>query len=168
MSTAQSITDALAGLDHVQNTPDQWGMGPAHELAALLDLADAVRAAQRARYDEHAHCTGCGAWMKAGHGPGCWVGAAELAEAVPQLGTEHEGYAVRAVVEGQPAEGHLPHWYVAAEGPDGWATWTVVLEHGRLLWVMPHKLSMPEGLPIDRAAALADLADLAERAQIAR
>jgi hypothetical protein len=41
---AQSITDALAGLDHVQSTPDQWGLGPAHELAALRDLADAVRA----------------------------------------------------------------------------------------------------------------------------
>jgi hypothetical protein len=77
---------------------------------------------------------------------------------VPQLGAEHDGRTVRAVVQGQPAEGHLPHWYVAAEGPDGWATWTVVLERGRLRWCMPHKLSMPEGQPIDRAEALADLA----------
>lgn len=40
----QTVADALAGLDHVQNTPDQWGLGAAHELAALRDLADAVRA----------------------------------------------------------------------------------------------------------------------------
>ncbi len=129
-STPQIVTDALAGVDHAQGNPGTFGLGPAHELAALRDLADAVR----------------------------------LAGAVPQLGTEHDGYTVRAVVEGQPAEGRLPHWYVAGEGPEGWASWTVVLEHGRLLWVMPHKLSMPEGLPIDRAAALRDLA---ERAQIA-
>jgi hypothetical protein len=27
------LADALAGVDHAQNTPDQWGQGPAHELA---------------------------------------------------------------------------------------------------------------------------------------
>jgi hypothetical protein len=128
MSTAQSITDALAGLDHAQGDPGTFGLGPAHELAALRDLADAVRAAQRARYDEHAHCAGCGAWMKAGHGPGCWVGTAEQAEAVragqaaPVVGvTEHDGYTVRAVIT---TAGRTSAWFVAAEHPSGkWATW---------------------------------------------
>lgn len=38
---------ALAGVDHTRSTPDEWGMGPAHELAVLRDLADAVRDAQQ-------------------------------------------------------------------------------------------------------------------------
>jgi hypothetical protein len=38
------LADALAGVDYAQNTPDQWGLGRARELAALRDLAEAVRA----------------------------------------------------------------------------------------------------------------------------
>jgi len=80
---------------------------------------------------------------------------------VSQLGTEHNGYAVRAVVAGEVAEGHLPHWYVAAEGPEGWAAWTVVLEYSRLLWTCPSVYAMPSGDPLDRAGALAELAERA-------
>jgi hypothetical protein len=38
------VADALAGVDAVQNGPNGFGQGPARELAALRDLAEAVRA----------------------------------------------------------------------------------------------------------------------------
>jgi hypothetical protein len=171
-TTAQSVADALAGVDHVQNTPDEWGMGPAHELAALRDLADAVRDAQRARYDEHAHCVGCGAWMKAGHGPGCWVGAAEAVRAQPVTPvpgvTMHDGYVVRHVIT---TAGRDAAWFVAAQGGPGfdqrWSTWRVeAFGAGSLDWsiVSYHDgPAGPDGL-YQRASALRDLA---ERAGIA-
>jgi hypothetical protein len=66
--------------------------------------------------------------------------------------TEHLGYVVRAVIEGTRADWQLPSWLVAAEHPGGgWFTWSVVDDHGRLLWCCPGRYG-------DRAAALADLA----------
>ena len=38
-----ALADALAGVDAVQNGPGGFGAGPEHELAALRDLAEAVR-----------------------------------------------------------------------------------------------------------------------------
>jgi hypothetical protein len=78
--------------------------------------------------------------------------------------TEHDGYTVRAVIAGQPEDWQLPHWFAAAEGPEGWAVWTVLDDHGTVLWTMPALHVMPEGTPLDRAGALGELA---ERARIA-
>jgi len=133
--TRTSVAGALAAYDALPRTGPGTGLSEVitpNELDALRALLDAARA--------------------------------ERAAPVPQLGTEHNGYAVRAVVAGEVAEGHLPHWYVAAEGEDGWpvwAVWTVVLEHGRLLWTCPAMHHMPSGDPLDRAGALAELAERA-------
>lgn len=73
--------------------------------------------------------------------------------------TEHGGYVVRAVVQGQrDPSWQLPHWYVAAEHPRrGWITWTVVDQHGLLLFCMPDTHSV-DGREGDQGAALEDMA----------
>lgn len=42
-TSASPLADALAGVDHAQGQPDEFGLGQVHELAALRDLAEAVR-----------------------------------------------------------------------------------------------------------------------------
>jgi hypothetical protein len=49
------LADALAGVDHAQGQPNNFGLGPIHELAALRDLAYAVRAYLPAHPEDGQH-----------------------------------------------------------------------------------------------------------------
>jgi hypothetical protein len=135
-STTPSVADALAAADRVHAHNAAWGSrNNAGELAALRDLADAVRGAQA--------------------GPGPSVTAPPV-PGVSQVG----GYLARAIVT---TAGRDSAWFVAAEWVTGgrfagrWSTWRVEASPGGTLgWSEPRFFADSAD---NRASALRDLAE---------
>jgi hypothetical protein len=100
------VADALAGVNAVQGEPGKFGLGPARELAALRDLADAVRS----------------------HGIVAELGQLReqrnTAPPVPGVTRPLPPYTVRAVLPRYDADGHQLGWWLAADNACGeWITW---------------------------------------------
>lgn len=106
------VADMLAGVDHAQNGPSGFGLGMAHELAALRDLAEAVRADLIQRHTM----------------------------APPVAGvTTHMGYTVFAVIPGDGPEwfvagedyrGHWVTWHAFTALPGSLTPGKLVYENG--------------------------------------
>jgi hypothetical protein len=96
-------------------TPDSVVAGPEvrqcyeHGNPLPCGLCDADAQPGKGTRYEHAHCTGCGTWYLAGHGPGCWVGAAEAAERVntptPGWQSEETGERLLSPPDDEPEPG---------------------------------------------------------------
>jgi hypothetical protein len=146
------VADALAGVDAAQgNDAGQFGLGPVRELAALRDLAEAVRAELTRPSDSAAMAAEADR------------DARTMAPPVPGV-TVNAGYTVRAVIHMHDAvPGLLAEWLVACENERGeWAAWHAYMQDGpqagRLSYDGGHYFQHPAGTRVNRTDALADLA----------
>jgi len=132
--TVADIAHALEGVKVAQGDPGKFGMGPAKELAALRDLADAVRLAEVVPQLGMQHTDEAGT---------TWTVRAVIPAAEPRA------WKVAA------QDGELPRWST-------WHVWRHFEPADPLIWAVPRRFAT-DLLTADEVRQSA-LEDMAERA----